>query len=619
MENDQLDSPKLTRFSRHRLVLMILIFGGILRVWGAMHDLPYTYFGDEEHLIGRSLAFGSGDLNPHWFHKPAFYMYWLFGEYGLYFLIGKIFGWFPSVSDFARHFFVTIEPFVLIGRLTTVGFSLATIYVTYRIGSLYSNNRVGILAAWFLALCMGHFTSSIVVKADVPATLFAMVSLFFVFSIYRKQRWQDYLLAGLFAGIGTATKYYPLTMLFPIYVAHILAFWDKDVPFFRKLVNLKLVGAGLAWAAGFFACSPYNFLDPLWTDQIVAFIQKVPSIGMVDRDAGFVATTSSSFSEKLLSIAISLKNFGGVIIDHSGMGLLLGSLAILGIILFPFEGNKKGLICFAYIFSFALVASIINPSYARSRHLSMVFPVLCIASAMVVDLGWSRILANIRNPNWKKISVIVVSVLLVFQNVVLILQYDIRISQKDTRLMAKEWIESNIPPQTKILLDERGPKLQWSRNKLEELYQLAKKEAKVGAFTTHLETYYLYRIKAVQDPSFEITEIHHPWWLPQEEGEGIRKLETEKDRDMGNPLKARGVMPLEQYRQQGFEYIVTHSEAYSVYFNKKKQDKFPTFYRFYKNLFETGELVKEISPNAWWRAGPVVKIFRISPSLETNS
>ncbi len=618
MKHDHFDSQALSRTQRTAFVWMILIVAGFLRVWGVIHDLPYTYFGDEEHFINRSLAFGSGDLNPHWFHKPAFYMYWLFAEYGLYFVVGSFLGWFTSVSDFAQHFFVTMEPFIIIGRLTTVGFSVATVYLTYRIGKQYINGRVGLLAAWFLALCMGHFTSSIVVKADVPATFFAMLSLFFIFSIYRKHRWEDYLLAGLFAGIGTATKYYPLTMLLPIFVAHALIHWEKPAPFYNLFFSQKLVGAVLAWFAGFFVGSPYNFLDPTWLKHIGGFVQKVHTIGEIDRDAGFVANSSPDLLEKLWSIVISLKNLGGVVLDHSGMGLLLGIFALVGIALFPFRGNRKGLICFAYVVGFAVVASIVNPSYARSRHLSMLFPMLCIGSAVVVEFGCSRVLTNIKSQSWKSAYILLVSVLLVSQGAALIVGYDVRISQKDTRLLAKEWIETHIPPQTKILLDEQGPKLQWSRTELEELYQVAKKDAKVGPFTTHLETYFQYRIQAVKEPAYEIKEIYHPWWLPQEKDDGVRRLDNEKDRDMGNPLKPRGVMPLAFYQQYGYEYIVTHSEAYGAYIDTPKKNLFPSFNQFYNSLFEKGELVKEFSPDPWFRSGPNVKIYRIRTSSKKN-
>ena len=158
---------------------------------------------------------------------------------------------------------------------------------------------------------------------------------------------------------------------------------------------------------------------------------------------------------------------------------------------------------------------------------------------------------------------------------------------------------------------ENGPRLQWSRKRLEKIYQLAKKEATVGPFTTHLVRAYRHRLEVAQDPAYDITEIHHPWWLVEEAGEGVRRLETEKDRDMGNPLKLRGVMPFEYYQQQGFEYIVTHNKAYRRYFERDGQKNFPSINRFYQDLFQKGELIKEFNPDSWWRSGPIVRIYRV--------
>ena len=71
-------------------LLGLILIAFSVRFFGIFHDLPFTYYGDEKHFINRAVAFGSGDLNPHWFHKPALYMYLLFFEYGMYFLVGKL-------------------------------------------------------------------------------------------------------------------------------------------------------------------------------------------------------------------------------------------------------------------------------------------------------------------------------------------------------------------------------------------------------------------------------------------------------------------------------------------------------------------------------------------------
>ena len=88
-----------------RLALaLVLLLAAALRLWAVRHDLPFSYFGDELHFMRRAMAVGTGDLNPHWFHKPAFLMYLLAFCYGLYFLVGRIAGAFHSTAEFGAHF-----------------------------------------------------------------------------------------------------------------------------------------------------------------------------------------------------------------------------------------------------------------------------------------------------------------------------------------------------------------------------------------------------------------------------------------------------------------------------------------------------------------------------------
>jgi len=593
-------------------LLSIIFVAFCVRVLGIFHDLPFTYYGDEEHFINRAVAFGSGDLNPHWFHKPALYMYLLFFEYGMYFLIGNLLGWFSSVEEFALHYFSNMEPFLLIGRMTTVLFSLATIYLTYHIGKIHENRRVGLIAGLFLALCVGNFLSSIVVKADVPATFFAMLSLFFIFRMYEQGKRPDYLLAGLFAGLGMATKYYPIAMVFPMFVAHFLCNRRCGASLKGVIMDFKLWTGYLGLGIGFFTGSPYNLLDPTWIYlNVYPRLSNLNRIGTVDRGGGFVSESSGDLLEKIESFGVSIKNMGLVVLGDTAMGFLVGVLALVGLLYITIKHTPKRLLCLAYVGSFIFIASLFLPSYASSRHLSMIYPVLCLTAAVAVERGVAFLCMKKEWAKQKNFVLALICGLLILPGSFLIVRYDYRVAHKDTRLLAKEWIERNIPAGTKVLLDESGPKVQWSRENLQELYRVSQKEAGVGPFTTHLEIYYQYRLRAVQGKTYDITEISHPWWLAKEKTAGVARLESEKDRDTGNPLKARGIMPLDYYQKNGFEYVITHGNAYSGYWNETKRVRFPSISNFYRELFENATLVKEFKPHAWHRPGPEVKIFRI--------
>ena len=129
-------------------LITVLLLAAALRIWGLLHDLPFSYFGDELHFMRRSMAMGTGDLNPHWFHKPAFLMYVLAFFYGLYYGVGALLGRFDSTAEFGAHFLFEPEPFLLIGRLVVVAFGVATVYLVYRIGrKVYGTPWAGIAGA----------------------------------------------------------------------------------------------------------------------------------------------------------------------------------------------------------------------------------------------------------------------------------------------------------------------------------------------------------------------------------------------------------------------------------------------------------------------------------------
>ncbi|MFP5288112.1 MAG: hypothetical protein ACLGI9_20420, partial [Thermoanaerobaculia bacterium] len=141
---------------------LVLLLAAALRLWGMLHDLPFSYYGDELHFMRRAMAIGTGDLNPHWFHKPAFLMYVLACVYGAYFLAGLLTGRFESTSEFGASFLFDPAPFLVLGRLVVVAFGVATVYLVYRIGrKVFDNAWAGIAGALVAAVLAPMAASSV--------------------------------------------------------------------------------------------------------------------------------------------------------------------------------------------------------------------------------------------------------------------------------------------------------------------------------------------------------------------------------------------------------------------------------------------------------------------------
>ena len=173
------------------LIGVAVLLSVVTRFWGIGHELPASYYPDEANFVKRSLAFGSGDLNPHWFHKPAFFMYVLFFEYGVYFVAGKVFGAWGSVGDFALHFVGSLGPFLWIGRVTVAAFSLGALWLVYRMGCDYFGRVAGVASVFLASLTFGIVASSQLVKADVPAMFFSLAAIYWTLKFADGGRWLE--------------------------------------------------------------------------------------------------------------------------------------------------------------------------------------------------------------------------------------------------------------------------------------------------------------------------------------------------------------------------------------------------------------------------------------------
>ena len=102
-------------FKQHYLIIIIIILGFVLRIWGINFGLPHQLHQDEPIVVNHALAYGTGDLNPHFFKIPPLASYILFLLYGCYSIIGKIIGVFNGMDDFALSFFKDPSVFYIIG------------------------------------------------------------------------------------------------------------------------------------------------------------------------------------------------------------------------------------------------------------------------------------------------------------------------------------------------------------------------------------------------------------------------------------------------------------------------------------------------------------------------
>ena len=583
------------------VLLAILALAAYLRARGIAYGLPDSLYDDEAHFVRRALAMGTGDLNPHWFHKPGLFFYVLFIDYGVYYLVSRALSLVASPDDFAAAYFNDPTPFLLIARATVALFSLGLVAATFALGRRLFSAGAGLAAALVVAVAPGVVLESKVARADVPAAFFAVLSLVWLVSMVRRGRRRDDLLAGLFAGLGMATKYYPAIFVVPLVLARIARARAAG----ERVFSLRLLLAPAALFLAFALASPFNVIDPTWAKE--TWEQRVrPMLGetaVVENDATY---KGEGFWPGLAHVA-------SVPLLPGALGTALGALAFAGVAFVAIARRRDpaALLALSPIPVFMIAAAAFNPSYAEPRHLNVLYPLFAVGWGALAEFAFVRF-----SPRAPFALPLAVTALACVPSFLFVERRNEALSVPDARVVAKAWIEENLEPGAKILLDSECVKLRDRKENLERLRDEARALQRDTEgewnFSKQLDVFYEFQVKALAKwagPTFDLHVFYHPWWKRREEEPGAVRLDEDPhDRMMANPLHARGVDPLETYEARGYRYLVTERRLYGKYLEEPMRTNFPSFARFY-GAAVTRPLVREFADPA--RPEVVVQVFRL--------
>src|SRR5215210_5403249 len=592
-----------------RLALsLVLVAAAALRLWGLFHDLPFSYYGDELHFVRRAMAMGTGDLNPHWFHKPAFLMYLLAFCYGVYFALGALAGRFESTAEFGAHFLFEPGPFLLIGRLVVAAAGVATVWVVYRISrKVYGTPWAGIAAAAVAAVLAPMVNSSISIKSDVPCGLWMALSVWAFLGTRESPRLRPLALASLLAGAAMGTHYYGIVLV-PAYLA-----LEAARGFFPGISWRTVLGrctlTVLLFMVGFFLASPYNFLDPTWGRDTWRGVEK--SFGLTgESSARYDPDSAREFKPGAETWGGASGAFLELVASRRVLGIVLSLLAFAGlaVTLARRETRWYGLLVLIPCLFFFLAAITVAAYHAQSRHLNALYPLLA-------TLAWPGALALVRPLRWPEPRARLAALLLVAAACVPTLiesvRHDLQVNRPDSRLTAYRWVLANLPRNARILLDDYGPPLNANRQSAVRLAARLRELPLESPFTHHqgLRIDLLSRYPPVD--GFNLDELGHQWWLPREKSDQeLRSNET--DLDMGNPLVSRQPATVAEYRRAGVRYVITNSLARDQYFTRNPRGaSFPSFVRFYRELDQTRR-VRTFDPAEWDGKGPVIWIYDLA-------
>ena len=264
------EGPDISGRTAYWALAVVLLVALALRLYGLDWDegFDWTPHPDERAIMFKvvEISFpGLAELplllnadespwNPRWFP---------YGSFPLYVLkfIGVFSEYIPGLDP---------NDLRIPGRAVSALADVATVALVYALGAMAWSRRVGLLASALTAVAVIHIQLSHFFAVDTLTALFCFATLLFLVRVARSGRLSYSLLAGVFLGLGLATKISVAPILAAYFVAHFMASFglvgsddSRDAPFTDRIsvaVGNAVMGL-LAIVATFLIAQPYALLD----------------------------------------------------------------------------------------------------------------------------------------------------------------------------------------------------------------------------------------------------------------------------------------------------------------------------------------------------------------------
>ena len=315
---------------------IVLLLAFSLRFYGLDWDDGFTWtpHPDERAILFKVVALsfpGLSDLpsllnaeespwNPRWFP---------YGSFPLYVL--KITG---TLSEFIPG--LDSGDLRVPGRAVSALSDVVTVALVYALGARVWSRKVGLLASAMVSIAVIHIQLSHFFAVDTLMALFCFVTVLYLVRVARSGRLSDSVLAGIFLGLGLATKISVAPLLAAYFVAHFIAAFGLadsdervDISFTDRLADVagNAILGTLAIVATFLIAQPYALLDwDRFSADIVEQSEMVRRIRDYPYTRQYINTAPYLYHIQQLSVW--------------GLGLPLGILAWVGTLYAAVKGLR---------------------------------------------------------------------------------------------------------------------------------------------------------------------------------------------------------------------------------------------------------------------------------------
>lgn len=424
---------------RNTAIILAAIFALALglRMWGIGFGLPYAYHVDEPTYVSAALNLGAGIIGRQ--PNPTGFSNMLFGEYGAYYLVGRLTGTFTSSAAFEQAYRADPSVFLLLSRLTSVLFGAATVLVVYGLGARANRRRVGLLAALLLAVSFLHVRDSHYGVPDVTAPFFISLTTLFCLMADQKRGVKYVLLAAASAGFAVATKWSIWPVGIPVLIVAVAHSQreakQRSTRKSRWLRDLLLIV--LCLAAGFVVGGFQLLLQP------TTYMSYALREARAGEAGGFGFWQIDTLPGWLFYLKTLLY----------GLGIVLLALGILGFARRAALTIMRRDLASVLLISFPLIYFLMMGATQHyfARYALPLVPFVALFAAEAVMALYDRL--ALRNRSWAQgiTALLVIGALAL--PLIASIQHDALLAQPDTRTLAKEWIEANLPVGAKIAAD----------------------------------------------------------------------------------------------------------------------------------------------------------------------
>lgn len=401
-----------------------VFLASVLRLWGITSGLPYVPIHvDEVTLVytALSLAVFSGVL---WtVGSGLFVPDYLFILYLGYFAIGKLVGIFTTPESFLVAYLNDPSQLILIGRFVTALCGVASVFAIYHIGKKWFSLRVGLLAAWFLAVAFLHVKESHYIKGDILAGLVVLLIFDTACKIAKKGEIRNYIIGGILSGLAFGVKYFPVLSSSMLVLAHIIYTRKIKVGILNASIFLLII---LAIVTIFLLAAP-------------TFLLRADFFGE------FLMWANAVRGDAVSPDPVALTFLFGYI--SPGLGTLMFVISILGVFVALLRARQHQYLLLVFFPIFFLVTAEFWAKYSVARYAIVLFPSFVILAAIGVDF----LLSFLPFRKLKQVATITLALTIIVPTLIRSMKSDSYMSSHDTRALAKHWIEQNIAGGTKIV------------------------------------------------------------------------------------------------------------------------------------------------------------------------